>query len=127
MTNPAANTYDLASVRFPLGDFLAMSLARGEPGSCTATVPVDARCLNPHGNVHGGVLFTMVDTAMGGIDHERVALWATLCLHRGGNALPAVSHEWDAGGLTLDLGHVESSRCWRKRDDQDHGQEELLR
>lgn len=31
------------------------------------------------------------------------------------------------GGLTLDLGHVESSRCWRKRDDQDHGQEELLR
>jgi len=30
-------------------------------------------------------------------------------------------------GLTLDLGHVESSRCWRKRDDQDHGQEELLR
>ena len=32
-----------------------------------------------------------------------------------------------ARGLTLDLGHVESSRCWRKRDDQDHGQEELLR
>lgn len=31
------------------------------------------------------------------------------------------------GGLALDLGHVESSRCWRKRDDQDHGQEELLR
>ena len=29
--------------------------------------------------------------------------------------------------LTPDLGHVESSSCWRKRDDQDHGQEELLR
>ena len=28
--------------------------------------------------------------------------------------------------LTPDLGHVESSSCWRKRDDQDHGQEELL-
>lgn len=29
--------------------------------------------------------------------------------------------------LTPGLGHVESSSGWRKRDDQDHGQEELLR
>ncbi len=29
--------------------------------------------------------------------------------------------------LTPGLGHVESSSCWRKRDDQDYGQEELLR
>ena len=39
----------------------------------------------------------------------------------------ALEAELDERGLTLDLGHVESSRCWRKRDDQDHGQEELLR
>ena len=31
------------------------------------------------------------------------------------------------GALTPGLGHVESSSCWRKRDDQDYGQEELLR
>ena len=30
------------------------------------------------------------------------------------------------GALTPGCGHVESSMGWRKRDDQDHGQEELL-
>ena len=38
-----------------------------------------------------------------------------------------VSKTVRGGALTPGLGHVESSSCWRKRDDQDYGQEELLR
>ena len=36
-----------------------------------AILDVDERDLNPHGVVHGGVVFTLVDTAMG---------QATICL-----------------------------------------------
>ena len=38
-----------------------------------------------------------------------------------------VSADLRGRALTPGLGHVESSSCWRKRDDQDYGQEELLR
>ena len=34
-------------------------------GSAIARVKVTAEHLNPHGSVHGAVLFAMVDTAMG--------------------------------------------------------------
>ena len=42
-------------------------------------------------------------------------------------ALLVSQRKVEAGALTPGLGHVESSSCWRKRDDQDYGQEELLR
>lgn len=51
---------------FPLGAFLGLGLSSDGAGSCTATATVTETFLNPHGAVHGGVLFILVDTAMGG-------------------------------------------------------------
>ena len=42
----------------------ASTIVQGE-GSGTATLDVDERHINPHGTVHGGVMFVMLDTAMG--------------------------------------------------------------
>jgi acyl-CoA thioesterase len=51
---------------FALRDFLGMDLRQREPGVCSAALTASDAHLNPHGTVHGAVLFTMVDTAMGG-------------------------------------------------------------
>jgi acyl-CoA thioesterase len=50
---------------FPLADFLSMDVDDGEQGRAAARVETGAAHLNPHGTVHGAVLFAMVDTAMG--------------------------------------------------------------
>ncbi len=50
---------------FPLKRFLGMELSGDEPGSGRAALTVGADHLNPNGVVHGAVLFTLVDTAMG--------------------------------------------------------------
>ena len=42
-----------------------MTIEETARGSSTARVDVGATQLNPHGSVHGAVLFAMVDTAMG--------------------------------------------------------------
>jgi uncharacterized protein (TIGR00369 family) len=50
---------------FPLKRFLGMELTGDEPGVGVAHVVVGDDHLNPNGVVHGAVLFTLVDTAMG--------------------------------------------------------------
>lgn len=50
---------------FPLKDYLGFDLVEEEPGRVVATMEVTERHLSPNGTVHGGVLFTLVDTAMG--------------------------------------------------------------
>ena len=50
---------------FPLGDFIGMELLRPTPGTAVARVRVSETHHNPHGYVHGGVVFTLVDTSMG--------------------------------------------------------------
>ena len=50
---------------FPLKDYLGFDLIEEEPGRVVATMEVTERHLSPNGTVHGGVLFTLVDTAMG--------------------------------------------------------------
>jgi acyl-CoA thioesterase len=50
---------------FPLAEFLGMTVEPSEPGTARAAVTCTAAHLNPHGTVHGAVMFTMVDTAMG--------------------------------------------------------------
>jgi acyl-CoA thioesterase len=42
-----------------------MDIEDVEPGHAIARLEVTESLLNPNGAVHGGVLFTMVDTAMG--------------------------------------------------------------
>lgn len=51
---------------FPLQGYLGMEMEVAEPGRAIARVHIAEQHANPNGVVHGGVLFTMVDTAMGG-------------------------------------------------------------
>lgn len=56
---------------FPLQSFLDFDVRDGPDGAAVAFLEVDDRHLNPNGIVHGGVVFTLADTAMG---------WATLAV-----------------------------------------------
>lgn len=50
---------------FPLGRLIGMSIERPSPGRAVSRVPSSPDLLNPHGFVHGGVVFILVDTSMG--------------------------------------------------------------
>ncbi len=50
---------------FPLRTFLDFTIDDGIGGEAVAALDVNDRHLNPNGVVHGGVVFTLVDTAMG--------------------------------------------------------------
>lgn len=50
---------------FPLRDWLGFTIESGD-GTSTASLEVDDRHINPHGTVHGAVMFALLDTAMGG-------------------------------------------------------------
>lgn len=51
---------------FPLKAFLGLEIGDGpEPGSVEAIIDLGDNHLNPNGVAHGGVLFSMIDTAMG--------------------------------------------------------------
>lgn len=50
---------------FPLRSFLGMDVETTEPGRSVATAEVTGELLNPHGVVHGAVLFALADTSMG--------------------------------------------------------------
>ena len=50
---------------FPLRTFLDFTIDDGIDGEAVVALDVSDRHLNPNGVVHGGVVFTLVDTAMG--------------------------------------------------------------
>ncbi len=50
---------------FPLCRFLGMKIEDDGPGCAHTSLKVTGDLLNPHGVGHGGVVFTMIDTAMG--------------------------------------------------------------
>ena len=50
---------------FPLQSFLDFDIRDGPDGAVVAFLEVDDRHLNPNGIVHGGVVFSLADTAMG--------------------------------------------------------------
>ena len=50
---------------FPLRTFLDFTIDDGIDGEAVAALDVSDRHLTPNGVVHGGVVFTLVDTAMG--------------------------------------------------------------
>jgi len=50
---------------FPLRTFLDFTIDDGIDGEAVAALDVNDHHLNPNGVVHGGVVFTLVDTAMG--------------------------------------------------------------
>ncbi|MEM9711151.1 MAG: PaaI family thioesterase [Actinomycetota bacterium] len=53
------------AMHFALQDFLDFELHRGEGRGSARIAAVDERHVQPQGVVHGGVVFTLVDTAMG--------------------------------------------------------------
>ena len=56
---------DFSPVDFPLSTFLGLRREVPEPGRALAELDLGPELHNPNGVVHGGVLFTMVDTSMG--------------------------------------------------------------
>lgn len=67
-TRPAAYGGDVpgedATPQFPLRDLVGFHVEQGE-GEAWATVDIDELHINPHGTVHGAVMFMMLDTVMG--------------------------------------------------------------
>lgn len=56
----------------PFADLIGLTLEHQGDGSSTLMLPVNGRHLNPHGVVHGAVIYAMADTGMG------AALYSTL-------------------------------------------------
>ena len=50
----------------PFADLLGFSVSASGDGRCCVELQLDARHMNPHGIVHGGVLYSVADTGMGG-------------------------------------------------------------
>ncbi len=63
--NGAGESGDTRYGQFPLRDHLGLDVSTTGPGTARASLTADDRHLNPNGVVHGAVLFSMVDTAMG--------------------------------------------------------------
>ncbi|HJR02201.1 MAG TPA: PaaI family thioesterase [Methylomirabilota bacterium] len=58
----------------PFAGLLGLRRSTMEDGRCRFEVTVDPRHMNPHGVVHGGVVYTLVDYAMGGAATSRLQL-----------------------------------------------------
>ena len=56
-----------------LADLLGMRLADGGPGRCSFECELRPEHMNPYGVVHGGIVYTLVDYAMGGALVTRLA------------------------------------------------------
>jgi len=49
----------------PFADLIGLTVEQQGDGKSTLLLPVDGRYLNPHGVVHGAVIYAMADTGMG--------------------------------------------------------------
>ncbi len=62
-----AKEFPLKSKGFnPFGELIGLDFTRSEGGFTRGVLEVDERHLNPHNVVHGGVIYAMADTGMGG-------------------------------------------------------------
>ena len=50
----------------PFGELIGLDFTRCEGGFTRGVLEIDERHLNPHNVVHGGVIYSMADTGMGG-------------------------------------------------------------
>ncbi len=65
LRSPVVTDETIDGPGFPLREMLGFTIDSGT-GQSRVTLEVDERHLNPHGSVHGAVMFALVDTAMGG-------------------------------------------------------------
>ena len=49
----------------PFGDLIGLKFTRLEKGQSLCVLNVDGKLMNPHGFLHGGVMYSMADTGMG--------------------------------------------------------------
>ena len=56
----------------PFGDLLGLEFTETTAGTSCCTIELCDRLMNPHGVVHGGVIYSMVDTGMGGALYTRL-------------------------------------------------------
>ena len=56
----------VAAVRHPFADLLGFRIVGRGDGGCRAELDVRDDHFNPHGLVHGAVLYALADTSMGG-------------------------------------------------------------
>ena len=56
----------------PFGDLIGLHVEHQAPGESTLSLSISERHLNPHGVVHGAVMYALADTGMG------AALYSTL-------------------------------------------------
>ena len=49
----------------PFGELIGLDFTRCEGGFSQGILEVEARHLNPHNVVHGGVIYSLADTGMG--------------------------------------------------------------
>lgn len=61
MTEP-----DYENSPFPFMELIGFELEMQDDGACVASIDLDRRHMNPNAIVHGGVAYSLMDTAMGG-------------------------------------------------------------
>ncbi len=49
----------------PFGELIGLTFTKHEKGYSECTLNVEKKLLNPHGFLHGGVMYSMADTGMG--------------------------------------------------------------
>jgi len=49
----------------PYGDLIGLVISRFEKGFSQCTLKANGNLMNPHGFLHGGVMYSMADTGMG--------------------------------------------------------------
>ncbi len=56
----------------PFGDLIGLEFTENAEGTSCCNIELCDRLMNPHGVVHGGVIYSMVDTGMGGALYTRL-------------------------------------------------------
>ncbi len=49
----------------PFGELIGLTFSKLEKGYSQCTLNIERKLMNPHGFLHGGVLYSMADTGMG--------------------------------------------------------------
>jgi len=49
----------------PFGELIGFTFSKLEKGYSQCTLNIDKKLMNPHGFLHGGVIYSMADTGMG--------------------------------------------------------------
>ena len=50
----------------PFGELIGLNFTKSEEGYTKCTIEVTDKLFNPHGVLHGGIIYSMADTGMGG-------------------------------------------------------------